>query len=403
MIIDNNKKKFYIFLYFILLIFGLFISHTVRYGDDIDSHSLILSFLNIIEKGIYKPSRFYGSPLAEIIIGFFSYKLGGFLSSFICYLLYLISIISIFNYSNNKNNLKKDERNLFLLLAITNPILLFDNSNPSDFILALFFFSTGILVLKSRLCHLASIFLGFSIACRANFAAFVYLILIYELLFNKENKSKLETIIIIINTSIIGGLFYLPIFIQYKFGFDFIKNDGGPPLEIYELLPRFLYKIYKSLGIYNSILFLILVFFVNIKIIKKTLSYFSKELLIILTNLLIFFFVPTKTAIISLAILFFYIIILKTLKKKIIYLIIILNIMYWLIGYKILNFNYKNFKECEAHVVTNANLTFKLEKGFYLEKKEKIKNKINCDSFFFKNKKNYIEGKKLSINNTVRQ
>ena len=255
----NIKKILYksIFFYFILFIFGFFISITIRYGDDVDTHGLILSYLNIIEKGIYSPSRFYGSPLAEIIIGFFSYNLGGIFTSFFCYLLFIISAISIFNFCYTKKNEQK-YKNFYLLLVITNPILLFDNSNPSDFILALFFFSIGILALKSKFNYLSSIFLAFSIACRANFAAFVYLILFYYFFINKKKKI-ISKIFIILNTSIIGALFYLPIFIQYKFGFEFIKNGGGPSFEIYQLLPRFIYKIYQTLGIYNS--FLIFIFF----------------------------------------------------------------------------------------------------------------------------------------------
>jgi hypothetical protein len=401
MIINNKKKNsLHIFIYLILFIFGLFISHTIKYGDDIDSHSLILSYLSIIEKGIYTPSRFYGSPLAEIIIGFFSYNLGGFISSFICYFLYLISIISIFNYSNYKNIFKNNERNLFLILAITNPVLLFDNLNPSDFILALFFFSTGILMLKSRLYFFSSIFLAFSIACRANFTAFVYTILFYDLLFSKDKINK-NKFFVIINTSIIGALFYLPVFIQHKFGFDFIQNSGGPSIEIYELLPRFFYKIYKSLGIYNSIIFFILLFYINIKIVKKILIKFNRELLVVLINLIIFFLIPTKTAIITLAVLFFYIIILKVLNTTIIFLIILLNVLYWIVGYKIINISYKNLGECDAIQAKNIDFNFQLEEGFYLIKKEKIKVKMKCDSFFFKNKKNYLDGKKLSTNDAL--
>jgi hypothetical protein len=168
-----NKKKIYsqsIFFYSIVFIFGFFISITVKYGDDVDTHGLILSYLNIIEKGIYSPSRFYGSPLAEIIIGFFSYNLGGLFTSFICYLLFIISAISIFNFCYSKKN-EQSYRNIYLLLAITNPILLFDNSNPSDFILALFFFSIGILALKSKFNYLSSIFFCFFNSMQSKFCS----------------------------------------------------------------------------------------------------------------------------------------------------------------------------------------------------------------------------------------
>jgi hypothetical protein len=102
-------KKITVLTSIIFLIFGLFISSTVKYGDDADTYALILSYLGIIEKGVYSPSRFYGSPLAEIIIGFLSYNFGGRLSSFICYVLYLISLKFLFSYFDNekKNQITK--------------------------------------------------------------------------------------------------------------------------------------------------------------------------------------------------------------------------------------------------------------------------------------------------------
>lgn len=69
----GKKTKFDIkYIYLILLILGLFIFYIIKYGNDINSHSLILTYLNIIENGYYTPSRFYDNPLSEIIIGFFS-------------------------------------------------------------------------------------------------------------------------------------------------------------------------------------------------------------------------------------------------------------------------------------------------------------------------------------------
>ena len=98
-----------------------------------------------------------------------------------------------------------------------------------------------------------------------------------------------------------------------------------------------------------------------------------------------------------------YLIALNILKKKIILILILSNILYWIVGYKILDFTYKSTNKCEAIKALDANFTFKLEEGFYLTKKEKIKIKMNCDSNFFKNKKNnYLNGEKLSFDNTTR-
>jgi hypothetical protein len=395
-------EKKTILLSIIFLIFGLFISSIVKYGDDADTYALILSYLGIIEKGIYSPSRFYGSPLAEIIIGFFSYNFGGQISSYLCYVLYLISLICLFSYFKNERKENSHNKIYFIILAISNPILLFDNSNPSDFPLALFFFSAGILTLKCRFNLIACLLLGFSIACRANYAAFVYLILLFHI-FSKEKKNYNDKIFAIINTSVVAGLFYLPILIQNKFKLNFIKNTGGPSFELYELLPRFFYKIYLSIGIYSSILFIILLFFIKQNLIKKIINKYKKEIFIIILNLLIFFFIPSKTAIISLSILMLYLITLNILKRKIILILILCNIIYWIVGYKILNITYKSTNKCDAIQAADASFTFKLEKGFYLIKKEKIKIKMNCDSNFFNNKKkNYMNGEKLSFNNAAR-
>jgi hypothetical protein len=394
-------KKITVLTSIIFLIFGLFISSTVKYGDDADTYALILSYLGIIEKGVYSPSRFYGSPLAEIIIGFLSYNFGGRLSSFICYVLYLISLKFLFSYFDNEKK-KSDNKIYFVLLAISNPILLFDNSNPSDFPLALFFFSAGILTLKCRFNLIACLLLAFSIACRANYAAFVYLILLFHF-FSKENKNYTDTIFITINTTAVASLFYLPILMQNKFKLDFIKNTGGPSIDLYELLPRFFYKIYLSIGIYSSVVLFLLLFFIKLNLLKKIIYNHKKEIFLFLLNLLIFFFIPSKTAIISLSILMLYFIVLKILTKKIILILILSNVLYWIVSYKILDITYKSTNKCDAIQAIDARFAFKLDEGFYLIKKEKIKIKMSCDSYFFKNKKNnYLNGERLSFDNAAR-
>ena len=58
---------FVIFLFFL----GIITSIYKGYGDDTDSHALILSFITMIENGQYSASRYYGHPFAELFYGFF--------------------------------------------------------------------------------------------------------------------------------------------------------------------------------------------------------------------------------------------------------------------------------------------------------------------------------------------
>ena len=83
---------FVIFLFFLGIIVGFY----KGYGDDIDSHALIVSFINIIENGEYSPSRYHGYPFAELFYGFFGYYFGSFASSFLSYIFFLLSIIILY-------------------------------------------------------------------------------------------------------------------------------------------------------------------------------------------------------------------------------------------------------------------------------------------------------------------
>ena len=71
---------------FVLLI-GSFIA--VNRGSnfsDGDSYSIILSFLKYLDLGIYEPSRNYGHPIPELVIGSFAYFFGTPFSNLICFL-----------------------------------------------------------------------------------------------------------------------------------------------------------------------------------------------------------------------------------------------------------------------------------------------------------------------------
>lgn len=395
------KKNFFFFL--ILIIFGIILSSIIGYGDDLDFTGLIFSFINVLENGVYTPSRFYGSPLGEFIIGFFAYFFGGKISAFLNYVLFIFSLNFLFAYYNNNENYSfSSTKKIFFILCITNPVLIFDGVNPSDFTLALFFFSLGLFLLRIRFKLFSSILFACSIACRANFAAFVIIILISEFFFNKNNKKLEDKIFFLINTIIITCLFYLPVTIINKFNFNFISNSGGPELELLSLLPRFIYKFYLVFGVYNSILLLIIFIFCLITLKKKKLkNFFINEhnlILIFIINSIIFFFIPTKTAIISLSVILVYILLVKNFNKKILFTIIFFNILYWLVSYQFLEIRYKNTDKCAPIEAIDAKLTFIIQKGFLLQKLDNLSNHITCNSSIFNNlgeKQKYLTGEKL--------
>ena len=382
----------YIFIFFLILL-GIITSKYKGYGDDIDSHALILSFINIIENGIYSPSRYYGYPFAEIFYGFLGYFFGSFASSLISYVLFLGSIFFI-SKTFIKKKLNEIDFLLIILICFSNPILYFDNTNPSDAPLALFLFSIGAYLFYKKYNLYSAIFFALAIATRANYALFVLFIIFYELI--KFKKINLEIFKILIYSSIISLLFYLPILIMYKFSFSFITNPGGPDIDITSLLPRFIFKTYLSYGIYSSIA-LFFLYVLNYKKVNGEIKKNKILTLIIVLNLLTFFFMPTKTSIISLSVILSYIFILKIVKKKsILICLILLNLFSYFVTYQIFEFKYKFQHKCDPIEAIDAKFNFKLKEGFYFSRTKKMKDQIYCSSILFKKKSfKYLNGKKL--------
>lgn len=373
-IIEKNYK-FFISLLFILII-GIFICKIKGYGSDIDTYALIKTFLNLIENGTYTPSRYYGHPISEIILGYLSYNFGAFTTSFICYLLFIISLY--FFYACFANNIKLNDLYLFLILCVSNPILIFDNTNVSDFQLAMFFFSGGIYAYKKEKSLYIPLLFGLAIGTRLSFALFVILFFLYEYYFsNQINKRRIFYNLFYSLT--IGSLFYLTMIFQSHLSLVFIKNTGGPPLNILELLPRFFYKVYYLFGKFGFFFIIFIFLFKSKKLYKIFLS--SKFLIFfIIINFLVFLFIPTKTAVISIPLIFLYIIIINNFNKKIITVLIFLNFISWFLSYEIINIKYKYQDICQPIHAISAKIEFKLIDGEFFKMLKNNRNVVLCHS-----------------------
>ena len=384
----NYKNIFIIFL----VILGFITSVSRGYGDDIDSFALILTFINFFENGTYTPSRYYGYPFAELFYGSSGYFLGSFYSTLFSYIFFITSLFVL-----SKIYLKDtDDKNkiLFILICLTNPVVFFDNTNPSDAPLSLFLFSIGLFYFNKKNYILSAIFFGLTVATRSNFALFIIFIYLYQIYKIKKLNINLIKNFIIFFT--ICFIFYLPILHKNNFNLSFITNPGGPDLDFISLFPRFIYKIYLSIGVFSSIIILIFLVFKYKKIylfVKK--NFFL--LCLILLNFMTFFFMPTKTSIISLAIILIYIYLLNIFEdKKIVYFLIMFNFTSYFISYQFLDIEYKYKNKCAPIEAIGAKIELKLKDGYYFERTKKIANKIKCDAVYFNERStNYLKGGSL--------
>lgn len=384
-------------LIIVLFFFGLYLSFQIKYGGDIDSHAVILSFLKMLKDGIYIPNRFYGSLVGELILGFIAYNFGGVALSFFCFILFFSSFFFIFKYIKFKIKFKNERFIYLIFLCFSNPILLLHNTSPSEFPIALFFFSLGLFYISKNFFFLSIIPFAISISARAEYLIYVLTILIFELYYNKNHPyiEKHKKYLIFLTLFITSAL-YFPSFIYSKFNLAFVINSGGPEFSLDQLLPRFIFKIYFCLGIYSS--FLILFFSIKDKIF---LNFFENNILniIIFANLFIFFIIPTKPTILSLALIFFYFILSSKFNKKVLSLIVLLNLISWLVSYEFLNVKYLNTNKCDAVRALNVQFKFKfkLKEGIYKQYISRAKDLVECNAPAFElNKELYKKGYKLN-------
>jgi hypothetical protein len=386
-IITNKYLSNFIILS--LILFGFYLCYIGGYGSDEDTLPMIYVFEAKLADGRFVSSRFTSYPIPEIGIGFLSYFFGSFIANSVTYLFYLISLFLIYFSFQKKIDLNKLK--LFLILSLSSPILFFENLEPMDYSWAFLFFSIGTYFFSKKIFELSILGFGFAIGCRINFLIFV-LLFIYFYDF-RENINFRKKSLIFLNTFIVGGLFYLPIWFDNSFNLNWIT--AARPIEqgIFGLIARFTYKSIMTFGVIQFIL--IAYFLIKFKFIKNH----SSKLLIILTisNFLLFFYIPAEKSYLQPAIIFLNLILIEKLSKNFLIILIALNFLSWIISYDFLNVEYKDNSKCAPKHAISASLEFKLKKGavkeFY-DTREMILCWVNIDT---ERGKRIAEGKSTRV------
>lgn len=353
-----------------LIVFGFYLCFIGGYGSDEDTLPMIYVFEAKLADGRFVTSRFTGYPIPEIGIGFLAYHLGSWAANSATFLLHLISLYLIFISFTKKIDVIK--LFLFFVLALSSPVLYFDNLEPMDYSWAFAFFSAGIFFLSRKYFELAILSFAFAIGCRLNFFIFSILAVYF---FDYEKKIEIKKkIILIFCIFIVGGLFYLPIWFHNSFGLNWIT--AARPLEqgIPGLLARFSYKTWLAVGFIQSFL-VILILFKNLNKIK--IHKIKVFWIIILSNLLLFLYIPAELSYLQPAIIFLYLFFVNNVQKKFIMILIFLNFLNWIINFQILNINYKDNSICAPKYAISASFEFKIIDGS-LSKFFKTRKMISC-------------------------
>ena len=387
---NNITKKYFLnFTILSFILFGFYLCYIGGYGSDEDTLPMIHVFETRLASGIFVSSRFTSYPIPEIGIGFLSYFFGSFVVNSVTYLFHLIGLFLIFFSFQKKIDLNKLK--LFLILSLSSPVLFFENLEPMDYSWAFLFFSIGAFFFSKRIFELSVLGFGFAIGCRINFIIFV-LIFIYFFYFNEKINFKKRSLLFL-NTFVIGGLFYLPVWFDNSFNLSWIT--AARPIEqgFFGLFARFSYKSIMTFGIIQFLL--ILYYLIKFKYHKEQ----NSKLLIFLTisNFVLFFYIPAEKSYLQPAIIFLNLILIEKLSKYFLIILIILNLLSWVVSYDFLKIKYKDKSKCAPKNAISASFEFTFTKGavreFY-DTRELILCWVNTDT---ERGKRIVEGKSTRV------
>ena len=338
-----------------IIFFGLYLCFIGGYGSDEDTLPMIHAFEARLANGTFVSSRFTSYPIPEIGIGFLSHFFGSFVVNTVTFTFHILGLLLI--YFTFQKKLDFWRFNLFLILSLTSPILFFENLEPMDYSWAFLFFALGTFFFSKKIFELAILSFGFAIGCRINFLIFIILF-IYFYNFN-ENISFKRRSLIFLNTFIVGGLFYLPIWYDNSFGLNWITAARPIDQGFFGLIARFGYKSIMTFGLIQLIL--ILYFLIKIKISKNS----DLKLLTILTisNFCLFLYIPAEKSYLQPAIIFLNLILIDKFNKNIVSLIIVLNFVSWFISYDFLKIQHKDNSVCAPKHAINASFQFTFSQG----------------------------------------
>lgn len=386
----NLNKSLTNLLILVILIFGVYLCLIGGYGSDEDTLPMIYVFEARLFDGRFVSSRFTSYPIPEIGIGFLSYFFGSFAANLTTYFFHLISLFLIYFSFQKKFDLSKLK--IFLILSLSSPVLFFENLEPMDYSWAFLFFSLGTFFYSKKIFEIAVLGFGFAIGCRINFIIFV---IIFIYLFNfKDNISLQKRALIFLNSFIIGGLFYLPVWFDNSFNLSWISSARPIEQGFVGLLARFSYKSIMTFGLIQ----LIIILYCLLKI-KFNKNLDIKILLFLsISNFILFLYIPAENSYLQPAIIFLNLILIENVKKNFLYLIIFFNFLSWLISYDFLKIEYKDNSLCAPKHAISASFELSFKKGavrnFY-DTRKMILCWVNVDT---ERGKRIAEGKSTRVN-----
>ncbi|MFC1563606.1 hypothetical protein ACFL6G_01660 [candidate division KSB1 bacterium] len=248
------------------------------YGADADSHLVVDSAKKLLNELAYSPSRNPGYFLHESVTALLILIGGSVAANFGTMILSFITILFFYKICEHFDIPHKNH--LTIILAF-HPLFWVNSTCTIDYIWAIAFLLSGMLMLLRGRGVIPGILFGFAVGARLSSGIFIGILFFSIFITDRRKFSSLLLPAVI--TGIIGALFYIPSFISAGYTMKFMSYHIGD-WSWFGYVGRFIYKNIYFWGLQVIILFTFLIP-VFIKGLKR--NYEPKYRLITLNSLIV--------------------------------------------------------------------------------------------------------------------
>lgn len=366
------------------------------YGGDLDTYSMLSSYLGVLHSGVYSASRFTGYPVAEIGLGFLAWLGGAGLSNLVTFLLYVGSVLLFpFCLSEKPDFIRYLA---YAALALTSPVLVFDNIQSMDYSWGLFFWVLASFVVKkfgSR--EMFIVFMALAIGSRPSFALFAPVSIYGQRFFGGglsiQKKLFDWRLSLLFSSLFAGSLFYLPNWFIHKFSVSWITAASSDFMGLHGIIARIVYKGILSIGFLQAIILLVslgLTIFVSHASPRSLRSSQSSQRFwldnrflagVMLINVVIFIRIPHEVSYLQPFLLaFFWLLSLaySQTRLSLLILLVLINLTNWFVQPEVLSIRYKDSSLCGAKQAVSATPSLAWKPGRLYQFEVSERQKVPC-------------------------
>lgn len=226
------------------------------FGADVDTWLMLGTWDGVRAFGVYSPSRYQGSPLAEVSIGTLASVGGHWLAGLGSVALGALAVYSLYRLVAERIE-RQTDRVLLASVLVATPLFLVAATTSHDYVYGLAFFLAGWAAQERKLSSAFSVaLLALATASRPTYLFVCLLIILFGRPVDRPLRKRIQCSAAYV---VVVVLAFLPAYISAHASLSFIKADRPTGQGLRGVVARSLLKPTTVFGLLGSIVFVVMV------------------------------------------------------------------------------------------------------------------------------------------------